>query len=156
LDFFSLATESVILLYSAVEFLTNYSIEEAINLHYNERKYYPIFKLGDIRIEFKKVVTLSQRDVLFLSTEEKLKSVLPQHYSCESPSQMAFWESFVTLKRLRDDVIHVTRDKTYGANRAKNSAFAELLATDLNKLLIDTEQLLDFIDQNFRMVNSST
>lgn len=150
LDFFSLATESVILLYSAVEFLANYSIEKATNLYYNKRKYSPIFKLGVIRFEFKKIVTLSQRDILFLRTEEKLKSVLPQHYSCKSPSQKDFWESFMVLKRFRDDVIHATRNKTYGANQAQNSVFAELLAIDLNKLLTDTEQLLGYIDQNFK------
>ena len=150
LDFFLLTTEVVILLYSAVEFLTNYSIEKAVDLTYKKYKYLSIFHIGGIRLELKKKVTLSQQEILFLRTEEKLKYVLPQHYSCESPSQKVFWESFIKLKHFRDDVIHATRYKTYGASRAQNSVYAELLAVDLNKLLADVEQLLYYLDQNIK------
>ena len=42
-----------------------------------------------------------------VSTEDKLKSILPQIYDVPTPSGKAIWERFIKLKRARDACVHI-------------------------------------------------
>jgi len=48
-----------------------------------------------------------------ISTEDKLKSVLPTIYDVPTPSGKALWERFIKLKRARDACVHIKYQDQY-------------------------------------------
>jgi hypothetical protein len=67
-----------------------------------------------------------------LSTESKLKSVLPQIYGVSTPSGKAVWERFLKLKRARDSCIHIKYQDQYPLGRQfdQESLFFQFLDND--------------------------
>ena len=147
-NFFSLASEGIILLFGAVEALINSLIENIQLGLYSEKKYTGVVKLGNWRLQRRKHVYPTKEQVFFRGIEDKLKNILPICYGIESPVKKDFWASFCLLKKLRDGIMHPTRSKTYGADKEKNSVLAELFEIDFMKLVTDTESLLQYLEEN--------
>ncbi len=150
LDFFETGSIAIILLHATIEFIANLHIELAKDLHYVVRKDVTVLKLWGMRLQVKRDVVLSIEQVLFLSLDEKLKSVLPGHYAFTSPASQSFWQDYVELKKLRDELVHITRDRSYGASRGENSVYARLFEVDFMKLLKGTESLIDYVEGECR------
>ena len=49
------------------------------------------------------------------------------------------------LKHLRDNVIHSTKRKAYGASQNMNSVYAEFFGIDFQKLVDSTRDLIKYI-----------
>ncbi len=67
-----------------------------------------------------------------LSTEEKLKSVLPKIYDVSTPAGKSVWDRFVKLKRARDSCVHIKYHDQYplGAEIDQESLFFQFLDND--------------------------
>jgi len=67
-----------------------------------------------------------------LSTEEKLKSVLPKIYDVPTPAGKSVWDRFVKLKRARDSCVHIKyHDQCpLGAEIDQESLFFQFLDND--------------------------
>lgn len=149
-NFFSLASEGIILLFGAVEALTNNLIEEVQSESYIEKRYTKVIQLSNWRLQRRKDVQLTKDRMLFRNIKDKLKNILPICYNIEPPTQRDFWASFCLLKKLRDGIMHPTRVKTYGVDKKSNSIFAELFEIDFEKLVADIEALLEYLEKNCR------
>ncbi len=149
-NFFSLASEGIILLFGAVEALTNTLIEEIPSESYKEQKYIKVIQLRNWRLQKRRTSQLTKEQMLFKNIKKKLKNILPIYYGIEPPAQKGFWASFCLLKKLRDGIMHPSRFKTYGADKETNSIFAELFEVDFKKLVTDIETLLEYLEKNCR------
>lgn len=147
-DFFTESCSGLILLFGAVEALTNRLIEQASTLNYEEEKEVKKITFSKLIIRWKKMIGLSLEELSFLSIEKKLKYVLPCLYKIESPASKGFWEDFKMLKRLRNGIIHPTRSNAYGAHENRNSVYAELFEVDFEKLINNIEKLMKYLDDN--------
>ncbi|MCX6785728.1 MAG: hypothetical protein NTZ18_02655 [Candidatus Komeilibacteria bacterium] len=145
LDFFSIASAGVVLLFSSVEAQANHLIEIVNPINYIKSKDIVLIKIGIWTMRRKKDVKLSMEEILFLGIEEKLKKVIPGIYNFESPVNEAFWESFKKLKSLRDGLTHPIQDRVYRGPSDKNSVYADLLDTNFNELLRNIKDLIDFL-----------
>ena len=67
-----------------------------------------------------------------ISTEDKLKSILPRIYDIPTPSGKAVWERFIKLKRARDACVHIKYQDQYplGAEIDQESLFYQFLNND--------------------------
>ena len=67
-----------------------------------------------------------------LSTEEKLKSVLPQIYNVPTPAGKSVWDRFVKLKSARDSCVHFKYHDQYplGVELDQESLFFQFLDND--------------------------
>jgi hypothetical protein len=72
---------------------------------------------------------VAEREV---STEDKLKSILPKIYRVPTPSGKALWERFVKLKRARDACVHIKYRDQYplGSQLDEQSLFFQFLDND--------------------------
>ncbi len=149
-NFFTEACSGIILLFAAVESLTNNLIENAPEHNYSKELKVNKFLIGKYSIRCKKNKVLSLEQLLFLNIEEKLKRVLPHLYKFKSPASKNFWQDFKTLKLLRDGFIHNIRDKAYGANKEVNSIYSQLFDIDFDKLINNTDDLLKYLKGNVK------
>ncbi len=66
-----------------------------------------------------------------LSTEEKLKSVLPKIYDLPTPAGKSIWERFVRLLRARDACVHIKYQDQYPMSKIdQESLFFQFLDED--------------------------
>ena len=106
--------------FQALEAFCNYSISR------NWRK--PI----EIKRKKKKELLNHEETERQLSTEEKLKSVLPKIYNKPTPAGKAIWERFIEIKKARDSCIHIKyRDQcSNGQTIDEGSLFFHFLGND--------------------------
>ena len=66
-----------------------------------------------------------------ISTEDKLKSILPKIYDVPTPSGKAIWERFIKLKRARDACVHIKYQDQYPLDQIdQESLFFQFLDND--------------------------
>ncbi len=66
-----------------------------------------------------------------LSTEEKLKSVLPKIYNVPTPAGKSIWERFIRLMRARDACVHIKYRDQYPMSKVdEESLFYQFLSND--------------------------
>ncbi|MFH0830612.1 MAG: hypothetical protein V1895_00950, partial [Parcubacteria group bacterium] len=145
LSFFSLATAAIALFHSAIEYRVNHTIEKAEKIEYHQKKKIKLFTIGNFTLSLRRNMQLTKEQLLFLPLREKLTKIVPLVTQKETPANQPFWPTFIELEMLRDDVIHATRQKTYGANRQSNSVFGKLIDVDFMQIENGTRQLLNYI-----------
>ncbi|KLT66463.1 hypothetical protein [Pedobacter sp. BMA] len=92
-DYFEEIQAAVIIIYSAVESLSNSLIPEDFNIQ--ETKNGMNVNVDKQQIERNK------------STSEKLKDIIPAAYKISSPTKFKCWGRFKELEKLRNDIIHL-------------------------------------------------
>ncbi len=147
-NFFTEACSGVILLFAAVESLTNTLIEKSPKYDFKKKKRAKRISVGRIKIEWEKERALTLDELMFVGIEEKLKNVLPCLYDFKSPASKNFWQDFKKLKRLRNGFIHCTRNHAYGANKGVNSLYSQLFDIDFEKLVNNIGELIEYLDKN--------
>lgn len=73
----------------------------------------------------------------WVSTTEKVSKILPDIYSCASPTQKPFWSHFKKLEELRNEIIH-------SKSSSSSQVLSELLSSDIDKYVRSCEGLLKF------------
>lgn len=85
-----------------------------------------------------------------LSTEDKLKSVLPKIYGVPTPSGKALWERFVKLKRARDACVHIKYWDQYplGSQLDERSLFFQFLDNEPFSFPAAAIEMIDYFYSN--------
>ena len=100
LDYVERMIESIVLAYSAIEAFANESIPSDF--------IYARHKSSDVLLEAAGKETIER----YVSTDEKLTSVLPEVLGCSSPKGTHCWQNYKQLKNSRDRIIHMkTEDR---------------------------------------------
>jgi hypothetical protein len=118
-DFFQHCMVSVTFSYQALETFCNHTISR--NLH------------APMKIKRRKSEELLGREETerTLSTEEKLKTIVPRLLNVPTPSGKAIWEKFIALRRARDATIHLKSFDQYPLGVTnKETLFFQLLNHD--------------------------
>lgn len=119
-DFFELAMSSAMSSYAAVEAFCNSVVVEKSKGPFTLKR-----RNG--------VETMSAEEVeRMVSTDEKLKRIVPGLLGCPTPSGKAIWQRYVALKGIRDSVTHFKRkDLARHANESHEpTALQDLLNAD--------------------------
>jgi hypothetical protein len=93
-NYFENCMTNVTFSFQSIEAFCNYSISR--NLH----------KVKEVKDKRKKAVSPSETERQ-LSTEEKLKRVIPDIYNKPTPAGKHIWDKFLKLKHARDSLIHI-------------------------------------------------
>lgn len=146
LDFFSLASAGIILLFNAIEAEVNSAIENyrGKNL-YKRKENLTLIRILSFSLKLMVERKIPKDKILFLGIEEKLKKVFCVLYDSEPIQQKDFWQSFMRLKYFRDNLTHPKKYGTYGVGMGKNSVFAEFIDCDFARLVKDTEEIISFL-----------
>lgn len=154
-DFFSLSSAGIILLFCALESCVNEAIEISHNTNYFTKDNKTILNLGRFSIRRKQKVLYSKERLLFLDIKTKINKVLPFLYNFQSPLlNNDFKIIFSFLKYFRDSLIHIKIDKKIGSKSNPNSVFAEMFGFNFNKLLKQTEKLIEYLTNNCKSHNN--
>lgn len=117
-DYLELIMTSVLFAYTAIEAFSNEEIPDDYYLEQERNREGIFVAYGKESIERK--VTLN----------EKLASVLPETTRRKSPKGLKVWEDYVTLRRLRDRIVHLKtpdRARSSANNLHPESLWKELL-----------------------------
>lgn len=119
-SFFESSMTSVIFSFQVLEAFCNYSIS------HNWRQ--PV----DITRRRKKERLDHESAERELSTEQKLKSVLPKIYNVPTPAGKSIWDRFIKLKHARDSCVHIKYFDQHPVGRKvdQESLFFRFLDTD--------------------------
>lgn len=85
-----------------------------------------------------------------LSTEEKLKSLLPKIYGVPTPAGKAIWDKFIKLKRARDACVHIKYHDQYPLSREidQESLFFQFLDNDPLLFPATAKSLIEYFFAN--------
>lgn len=101
-DFFEECMIAVVFAFNAVEMFCNQTIADRLG----QGTFSRTTKKGEQHFDSAQ----AQRG---LSTEEKLSVVLPELLSSTSPFSTGIWQSYKTLKRIRNSTIHLKSEEAY-------------------------------------------
>lgn len=100
LDYIERMIEAIVLAFSATEAFANESIPNDFVFARHKR--------SEVILEAANKQTIERK----LSTDEKLTSVLPEVFNCQSPKGSHCWQGYKQLKSVRDRIIHMkTEDR---------------------------------------------
>jgi hypothetical protein len=97
---------------------------------------------------------LSSEKIEWLSLDEKLGDVLPQQLKISTPKGTQIWEYYIKLRKLRNKIVHITKENLQRSNHLKNmhpkNIWTELLEThNLKHPEVSLNMILHFEnDQN--------
>jgi hypothetical protein len=97
-DYLEHIQTSIICVYSAIEALSNVAIPNGFILTKKNNK--------GIMETWKK-----ENIERWISTTEKISKIVPSIRKIESPASQRFWEDFIALKDIRDEIIHQKQSK---------------------------------------------
>ncbi|MDP1812414.1 MAG: hypothetical protein Q8K66_13520 [Sediminibacterium sp.] len=121
-DYLELIQSSIIAIYSAVEALSNAAIPSDYTLKRKNNK----------GIE----ETWTKENIeRWDQTTEKIGKIVPEILSFESPKSQSFWEGFMGLKELRDDIIHQKQSKKDPNNIEQSHLYLLLSESVFTKIL---------------------
>jgi hypothetical protein len=123
-DFLEEIQKSVVFAYKAVESFCNASIPDSYT-------YKKTTSRGVIEHYGKEQIER------WISTSEKVSSILPEVLSCSSPTEQKFWGDFKNLERIRNELIH---------SKSSNSAdiLTELFSEVATRYIASGIELLEF------------
>ncbi|MFA5838203.1 MAG: hypothetical protein WC837_14755 [Bellilinea sp.] len=138
-DYLECIMTAVIFAYSSVEAFANEEIPEDL-LHEAQRRQSGI------------LVAYQKNSVeRYVSLDEKLSTILPKAKGKPSPKGLNVWTEFVTLRRLRDRLVHLkSLDRAHSKvdNLYPKTIWSELLAPKQpNFPLIAKDMMLHFFDE---------
>jgi hypothetical protein len=97
-----------------------------------------------------KMEELSHTDAeRFLSTEEKIKSVLPKIFDVPTPAGKAIWQRFLELKKARDDSVHFKYADQYpvGKDIKTDGLFFQIWNTDPHEYPRTAKEVIEYFYQ---------
>jgi len=129
-DYLEEIQKSIVFSYKAVESFCNASIPEG----YSYKKSVPSRKTTEI---YEK-----EQIERWINTSEKISEIIPDIFSCASPSRESFWSDFKNLERLRNEIIHSKSSSTA-------DILSELFSDKIDRYIQSSINVLDyFIDKD--------
>jgi hypothetical protein len=132
-DFFERCMVSATFAFQALEAFANYSISRSWRQDVEVKK------------KRKREVISHLEAERALSTDEKLKTVLPKIYGVRTPSGLAVWDGFIRLKRVRDSIVHIKYHDQYPSMSQeidRESLFFNFLDMDPRQHAIDATRMM--------------
>jgi hypothetical protein len=134
-DYFETIITSVVFAYSSIEAFVNMSIPHDYTLTRIE-------KSGEETILNKSEIEKQ------CSLKVKLKTILPNILSCDSPSQKKWWEIFTKLETLRNEIIHSKESKS-------EERYSKLLSAKIFRIVEIHKTVIEFFGQYIYESNSN-
>jgi hypothetical protein len=123
-NYFEIIITAVVFAYNSIETFANICIPDTYTLS--------IIDNSGNEVIFNK--SLIERQ---FTLRDKLKKILPEVLSCESPTQQKWWEPFTKLESLRNEIVHSKDSKS-------EDRYSKLLSSRIFKIVQIHKEVIEF------------
>lgn len=127
-DYFEVIITAVVFAYNSIETLSNICIPDNYT-------YSTVDRSGD------DIVMNKNQLERHFSLREKLKIILPNVLSCESPCQQKWWQPFTKLEDLRNEIMHSKDSKS-------EDRYSNLLSSKIFKIIQIHKEVIEFFGKS--------